>query len=179
MSTLRWQCASLQDLSAATLYAALKLRSEVFVLEQRCFSLDPDGLDLQAWQVLGFDLQTGALLACARLLPPWTKGEQQAAPMIGRVAVAASARGTGQGRALVRFALQQCEQRWPGEAIELSAQAHLQHFYASLGFVPISDIYDEDGIPHINMRCLPLPSRADSSAPDLANSRSIPDREQP
>jgi len=155
---LRWQCARLQDLSAATLYQALKLRSEVFVVEQRCLYLDPDGFDLQAWQVLGFDPCSGALMACARLLPACAKGEVQAVPMIGRVALAAAARGAGQGRALMEFALQHCERLWPGEAIELGAQAHLQHFYASFGFVPISEIYDEDGIPHVDMRRLPVPT---------------------
>lgn len=155
---LRWHCARLAELGAATLYRALQLRSEVFIVEQHCIYLDPDGFDLQAWHVLGFDRETDQLLACARLLPARCKGEAQTAPMIGRVAVAPAARGAGQGRALMRFALQQCARLWPGEAVELGAQAHLQGFYASLGFAPISAVYDEDGIPHIDMRREPAPA---------------------
>lgn len=85
-------------------------------------------------------------------------------PMRGSTAMRASAprsavccpppwaRGAGQGRALMHQALRDCARLWPGEAVTLSAQAHLQHFYAALGFAAISEVYDEDGIPHIDMR---------------------------
>lgn len=139
---LQWTCSRLEALDARTLYAVLKLRSEVFVIEQQCIYLDPDGADLEAWHLLGRD-EAGALKAYARLLE---------GPRIGRVVTAPSARGAGQGRALMLQALDECQKRWPGQAIELSAQAHLQGFYASLGFEPTSAVYDEDGIPHIDMK---------------------------
>lgn len=142
---LTWTCCALDALSARELYALLKLRSEVFVVEQRCVYLDPDGQDLMALHLLGRDA-SGALLAYARLIPT------PAGPKIGRVLCAPEARGAGQGRALMRRAIAECERRWPGQAMCLSAQAHLQGFYASLGFEPISAVYDEDGIPHIDMR---------------------------
>lgn len=145
MITLSWTCCALDALSARELYALLKLRSEVFVVEQRCLYLDPDGQDLTALHLLGRD-ESGALLACARLIPT------SAGPKIGRVLTAPAARGAGQGRALMRRAIAECAQRWPGQPIALSAQAHLQGFYASLGFAPTSAVYDEDGIPHIDMR---------------------------
>ena len=94
---------------------------------------------------------SGRLLAYARLLPPGLKGPQQLRAAIGRVLTSPALRGQGQGRPLVREALRECEQRWPGVGQELSAQAHLQDFYASLGFRATSPVYDEDGIPHIDM----------------------------
>jgi len=139
---LSWQCARLDELDARTFYAVLRLRAEVFVVEQRCVYLDPDGQDLQAWHLLG-RAQDGSLLAYARLLE---------GPKIGRVLTAPQARGQGQGRALMREALSACERLWPGQAVSLQAQAYLQGFYASLGFAPVSGVYDEDGIAHIDMR---------------------------
>lgn len=145
MADLAWTCHALDELSARELYALLKLRSEVFVVEQRCIYLDPDGQDLDALHLLGRDAQ-GELLACARLIPT------PDGPKIGRVLTAPAARGAGQGRALMQCAIAECAQRWPAQPIRLSAQAHLQGFYASLGFRPTSAVYDEDGIPHIDMQ---------------------------
>ena len=145
MADLAWTCCALDELSARQLYALLKLRSEVFVVEQRCIYLDPDGLDLEALHLLGRDAR-GELLACARLIPT------PHGPKIGRVLTAPAARGSGQGRALMQRAISECTTLWPAQPITLSAQAHLQGFYASLGFQAISAVYDEDGIPHIDMR---------------------------
>ncbi|MEJ6001749.1 GNAT family N-acetyltransferase [Paucibacter soli] len=142
---LSWQCARLDELDAPTLYAVLRLRAEVFVVEQRCVYLDPDGKDLDAWHLLG-RAEDGSLLAYARLL------EAEEGPKIGRVVTAAAARGAGQGRALMLEALATCERLWPGRAVGLQAQAYLQDFYTSLGFAPVSQVYEEDGIPHIDMR---------------------------
>lgn len=139
---MQWSCSRLETLDARSLYAVLKLRSEVFVVEQQCVYLDPDGADLEAWHLLGRD-EAGSLQAYARLLE---------GPRIGRVVTAPGARGAGQGRALMQQAIAECERLWPGQGIELSAQAHLQRFYASLGFEPTSAVYDEDGIPHIDMK---------------------------
>ena len=152
MSELVWQCAPLHELSAVQLYQALALRARVFVLEQHCVYLDPDGIDLRAWHLLGSDARGGDLLAYARLLPPLAKGPEHQLPEIGRVVTAPEARGAGQGRCLMQQALQECARLWPGQALALSAQAHLQGFYASLGFEPVSAVYDEDGIDHIDMR---------------------------
>lgn len=148
---MRWHCERFEALSASALYALLSLRSQVFVLEQRCVYLDPDGLDPQCWHLQGRGEQD-ELQAYARLLPPLLKGPQQTLPMIGRVVTASSARGAGQGRALMQQAIAECARLWPGQGIDIGAQAHLQGFYASLGFVPSSAPYDEDGIAHIDMR---------------------------
>ncbi|MBT9504829.1 MAG: GNAT family N-acetyltransferase [Burkholderiaceae bacterium] len=144
---LVWSCKAFDALSAAELYQSLQLRSEVFVLEQQCVYLDPDGLDLQAWHLMGRD--DDRLLAYLRLLPPGLKADE---PVIGRVVTTPAARGSGLGRQLLSQALVECEKLWPGRALFLSAQAHLQSFYGGLGFVPVSGQYVEDGIAHVDMR---------------------------
>ncbi|WP_077035380.1 GNAT family N-acetyltransferase [Pelomonas sp. KK5] len=150
-----WICARLEELAPRQLYAALALRSAVFVVEQACVYLDPDGHDLDpgCWQLLGYE--DGELLACARLLAPGVKGAAQVHPMIGRVVTAPAGRGRGLGRPLMQRAIDECSARWPGLPIDIGAQAHLQRFYASLGFVQRGEPYDEDGIAHIDMRRQP------------------------
>lgn len=148
MADLHWTCDAFDQLTPAALYQLLRLRSEVFVVEQRCVYLDPDGLDDRVWHLAG-RADDGALHAYARLLPP-SLGE--GAARIGRVITAPAARGGGLGRVLMQQALSHCARLWPGVAIELGAQAHLRDFYGSFGFMPISEVYDEDGIPHIDMR---------------------------
>nr|WP_295077872.1 GNAT family N-acetyltransferase [uncultured Roseateles sp.] len=151
MAGLTWHCDPLTALSAAQLYQILALRARVFVLEQQCVYLDPDGLDLEALHLRGLN-EAGELQAYARLLPPGLKGPEQTEPAIGRVLTAPEARGQGQGQQLMSQAVAEGRRLWPGLAQVLSAQAHLQRFYAGFGFVPISEVYDDDGIPHIDMR---------------------------
>lgn len=144
--SLTWTCKPFQQLSAADLYAILRLRAEVFVVEQNCPYQDLDNNDQQALHLGGFD---GEELACyVRLLPP---GLKYTGASIGRVVTAMTVRGTGIGRELMREALRNCEQRWPGVEITISAQHHLEKFYASLGFGTVSEPYMEDDIPHIEM----------------------------
>ena len=69
----------------------------------------------------------------------------------GRVAVALDWRGRGVGRALVAEGLARCAQAWPGRGVRISAQAHLERFYAGYGFVRVGDTYLEDAIPHVEM----------------------------
>ena len=147
---MEWACEPLAAMQPLALYEALALRSAVFVVEQACVYLDPDGLDARCWHVTGHC--DGVLHAYARLVPPLTKGAQQTQPMIGRVVTAQAARGSGEGRALMLQALTECARLWPGVTVEIQAQAYLQTFYASLGFAATSDVYDEDGIAHIDMR---------------------------
>jgi ElaA protein len=152
MAGPRWISQPFDELGVRGLYRALRLRAEVFVIEQRCIYLDPDGLDEHAWHLQGVGQGVGGgdeLFAYARLLPP-SIGD--GAARIGRVITAPTARGGGLGRALMSQALRECQKLWPGQPIELGAQAHLREFYGSFGFTPISDVYDEDGIPHIDMR---------------------------
>ena len=147
-SPLTWSVVGGGDLDASTLYDVLGLRSAVFVVEQSCAYQDVDGLDLVEGtrHVIGRD---GRIVAYARVLAP---GGAWRTPRIGRVIVDGQARGQQLGRRLMERALACCDEHWPGQSVELGAQAHLTGFYASLGFERVGQPYDEDGIAHQWMR---------------------------
>jgi ElaA protein len=145
---LHWRWHGWHGLDPDTLHAFLKLRAEVFVVEQHCAYPDIDGLDPQCEHLCGFDAQ-GQLVAYLRLLAPGLKSPE---PAIGRVVVARSARQHGAGRALMREGMRRCQERWPDQPVFIAAQEYLQRFYESLGFIAVSRSYLEDGIPHVNMR---------------------------
>lgn len=146
MQSVRWQWCSLEDLSARQLYTLLAARSAVFVVEQRCAYQDPDGADIEAEHLIAWAGDDVA--ACARVLGPGAKFVE---PSIGRVLTSAAFRSTGVGRELMARAVARCDERFPGKAIRIGAQAYLERFYASFGFVKASDTYLEDDIPHIEM----------------------------
>lgn len=147
--SISWSEVGGRDLDVATLYDVLALRSAVFVVEQACAYQDIDGLDLAEGTVHVIGGEAGAIAAYARVLAP---DDQHATPRIGRVIVAPEARGRQLARPLMGRALDTCAARWPGEAVELGAQAHLTGLYESLGFTAVSEPYDDDGIPHVWMR---------------------------
>jgi len=134
----------MEAFSAVELYALLRLRVDVFVVEQACAYPELDGKDEEALHLrLLVDDETAAY---ARLWRP-----QGAPPRIGRVLVAPAFRGKGLGETLMREAIRICEAQFTDTPIALSAQSHLKRFYTSLGFSPTSEEYVEDGIPHIDM----------------------------
>lgn len=141
-----WRGYSYAELNTDTLYQILALRTQVFVVEQDCPYQDMDGLDQAAWHLCG--VQGTELVAYLRLLAPGVKYTE---PAIGRVIVSAGQRSSGLGRELMEQGVQAAERHYPGKGIRLSAQSHLQSFYASIGFQPEGDEYLEDGIPHIEM----------------------------
>lgn len=143
-----WQDLHHSDLSVSQLYALLQLRCAVFVVEQNCPYQDIDGDDLEGENrhILGW--HNGTLVAYARIL----KSDDELQPVvIGRVIVNEALRGEKIGQQLMSKALESCTRRWPEKPIYLGAQAHLQNFYGQFGFIPVTDIYEEDGIPHIGM----------------------------
>lgn len=148
-TALQWTWSRFADLGVDALYDALALRCRVFILEQGPY-LDPDGLDRSAWHLLGRDAG-GTLQAYLRVVDPGAKYDE---PSIGRVITAPEARGTGVGHALVAEGVAGCVRHWPGCAIRISAQAHLQRYYGAHGFVTVGEPYLEDGIPHVAM-CRP------------------------
>ena len=148
---LKWQCVPMTDLSAETLYDVLKLRADVFIVEQTCIWTELDGYDKQSLHLFGQNESSTDIIAYARIVPAYTKGETQPMPLISRVVTAPAARGTGLGRVLMQQAIDNCASHWPDATIEIGAQARLESFYASMGFQTSSDPYDEDGIMHINM----------------------------
>jgi ElaA protein len=143
---LSWAWSRFDDLGVRGLYDVLQLRCRVFVLEQGPY-LDPDGLDAASWHLLGRDA-AGTLQAYLRVVDPAAKFTE---PAIGRVVTAPEVRGTGLGRALMAEGVAGCARVWPGRAIRISAQAHLQRLYRSFGFETVGDEYLEDDIPHVEM----------------------------
>jgi len=143
-TTLQWHWHAFNDLTPSTLYAILRLRSEVFVVEQRSIFQDMDKVDLLSLHVCGYD-ESGELVAYARCIP---SGIKYAAASIGRVVTSQSVRGTGMGHVLVRQSIACVDAQLGGGPIRISAQAHLQAFYAQHGFIADGDLYLEDDIPH-------------------------------
>ena len=143
---LQWQELPLGALRPIELHDLLRLRVDIFVVEQRCAYAEIDGQDPIALHILGHDTN-GRLIAYARVLPPGQDGK----PHIGRVVVEQHHRGTGIGRELMERAIRASTGLHPTLPIVVQAQAALQDFYRSLGFVPISGEYLWDGIPHVDM----------------------------
>ncbi|MCF6368642.1 GNAT family N-acetyltransferase [Rhizobium halophilum] len=135
----------LEEFSAVELHAMLKLRVDVFVVEQNCPYAELDDHDVQALHLRL--LQQGNVIGCARLWKP-----PEAPPRIGRVAISPGHRGQRLGEALMREAISACQDQFPHQPIAISAQSHLEGFYGSLGFEKVSDEYVEDGIPHVDMQ---------------------------
>lgn len=146
----RWRIAPFDALCAREAHDLMALRQSVFVIEQACLFPEIDGRDPLATHVLAWRGET--LAGCARLLPA---GAKLAARSIGRVATARFARGGGLGRALMSRAIAHLLAQDAAAPIELSAQAHLEGFYASFGFRGFGAPYDEDGIAHLDMRLDP------------------------
>ncbi len=146
-TALTWTDKSFAELTPHQLYEILQLRQAVFVVEQNCPYLDADGCDQMSRHLCGYDVI--GLVAYARLVPA---GIKHAEPSIGRVIVVARARGTGVGKTLMRTGVARMLSLFAGAPIVLGAQAHLQKFYAEFGFVMFGEPYNEDGIPHIDMR---------------------------
>ena len=144
---INWVVKKWSALIANEIYFILRLRSEVFVVEQDCVYQDIDGKDQDAFHVLG--KQGDKLVAYARLLKKGISYTDFVA--IGRVVVADAHRGKSVGHDLFRFCLQDLQYRYPKEDIKISAQAHLEEFYKQHGFEKVGESYLEDGIPHIGM----------------------------
>jgi ElaA protein len=146
MLSLSWQFKSFGALETRELYALLRLRAEVFVVEQNCVFQDMDGSDEQAMHLLG--LQGDPLVAYARCFNAGVKFKEAS---IGRVITHTSLRGTGVGHALMRQAIGSMQMVWGAQPIRIGAQARLEKFYEQHGFAKASEPYMEDGIPHIEM----------------------------
>jgi ElaA protein len=144
---LQWHVLPFAELDADQLYAILRLRQEVFVVEQDCVYLDLDGRDQQAIHIFGSE--SGTVLACQRCIAP---GPACPDSQLGRIVVHPEARGRDLGRELVRRGIEHNRARWPDSDIRINAQAHLQDFYSSLGFTAEGEEYLEDGISHRRMR---------------------------
>lgn len=146
MADTSWVWKQFEQLAPAELYAVLRLRAEVFVVEQNCAYLDMDNRDQRCRHLLGW--QNDQLVAYLRLLPPALMYDE---PSIGRVINSLSVRGTGVGRSLFAEGVREAERLYPGRTIRIGAQRYLERFYGGFGFAPDGEPYIEDGIPHIQM----------------------------
>ena len=143
---LEWKIKSFESLSVHELYDILRLRCEIFVVEQNCVYLDLDGKDQKALHLFGtFE---GKIVAHARLLKP---GISFVHASIGRVTVDAKYRERKWGHELMRQAIEGILEHYGATQITIGAQLYLKKFYESHGFVQTSEMYLEDDIPHIQM----------------------------
>lgn len=139
---LIWHVRTFAELTVGELYAIMALRERVFVVEQSCVYQDADGVDpvcRHVWAQRG-----DAIAAYLRIVPAGVKFAELS---IGRVIASPEFRGSGLGRELMKRGIAAAG----AGPIRIGAQAHLERFYGELGFARASDVYDEDGIPHIEM----------------------------
>lgn len=143
---IQWQIKSFEKLSVNELYDILQLRSAIFVVEQNCVYLDTDSKDKSALHLMGtFD---GKIVAYARL---FESGITFDTASIGRVVVVANYRDKKWGHELMQEAIAGIQSHFSESKITIGAQLYLKKFYESHGFVPASEMYLEDNIPHIKM----------------------------
>ncbi|GAM76813.1 elaA protein [Vibrio ishigakensis] len=146
---LQWKTLKFEQLDPHLLYQMLKLRVDVFVVEQDCPYPELDNKDILegVHHLIGF--VDDEIVAVARLLPA---GASYPSVSIGRVAVSEKWREKKLGHDLMKKAVSECEALWPQQDIEIGAQNHLRNFYSKHGFEAYSEVYLEDGIPHVDMR---------------------------
>lgn len=153
MISINWKNKKFTQLYLDELYDLLKLRSDVFVVEQDCVYPDLDGdrdcLDRHPETIHLLGYQDKQLVAHLRILALGQSYPEYIS--IGRVVTAIHARGNGLGHELLAQGILLCQKHFPNESIKISAQEHLKGYYTKHGFEQVSEIYLEDGIPHIAM----------------------------
>lgn len=146
MRDLTWTCHDFAGLSSTALYKILQARAEVFVVEQHCNYLDPDGIDIKSLHLCAWF--NDEIIAYARIIPPGISYEEAG---IGRVLVRKKYRGEGFGELLMKKAIDATIKSFSVNTIHISAQYYLLDFYTKLGFSVAGNQYLEDDIPHIAM----------------------------
>ena len=149
MSLLKWKTRTFSQFSNDRLFEVLKLRVDVFVVEQQCSyqELDEHDQHPEVRHLSGYDA-SGQLIAYSRLLPP---GLRYPESNFGRFVVRADSRRQGIGHQLMKETLQGIFSCWGNISIKISAQDYVQVFYSQYGFIRVSDVYLEDEIPHVEM----------------------------
>jgi ElaA protein len=143
---LNWKLKKFEELKTEEIYEILKIRNEVFIVEQKCPYQDCDGRDKKSYHLYLQD--EGRIIAYLRILE---RGVSYDEISIGRVLVHKSYRGKGIAREMFSKAINFVELTLNEKEIKIQAQAYLLNFYRSLGFKKISKEYLEDNIPHIDM----------------------------
>ncbi|UFT99778.1 GNAT family N-acetyltransferase [Radiobacillus kanasensis] len=143
---MEWMYKHFEQLTTTELYQIIKARIDVFVLEQECAYSELDNHDQASTHLF---LHNGEeVIAYARLLP---KGTTYSQASFGRVLVNQNYRGGGHAKELLQRSIDYILKEWDEEEIKIQGQEYLRHFYSSFGFEEISDVYLEDGIPHVDM----------------------------
>ena len=140
------ESANFDDLDIHTLYGILKLRSEVFVVEQNCVYQDIDGVDIHSWHIWQTD--NDRVIACARV---FEKDVESKTIQIGRVVVAVDYRREGRASDIMEKAIDIAIKEFGAKRLYLEAQTYAISFYKQFGFEVCSDEFLEDGIPHVKM----------------------------
>ena len=147
MEEIVWHCKEFHSLSTSELYGLLRLRSEVFHVEQNCAYNDLDNRDQDSFHVFCLD-KSGAMIAYARILPAGVSFREVS---IGRVVTSGSARGEGLGKELMDQCMKNILSHFGKVPVRIGAQCYLKKFYEEFGFEVDSVEYMEDNIPHIEM----------------------------
>jgi len=143
---LEWILKRFNELTNMELYQLLKERTAVFVVEQNCPYLEVDGKDISSYHL--YAEVDGELVAYLRILPP---GVSYPEASLGRIFVKEKYRGKGYAVELVQRGIDFIYTELKETTIKIQAQDYLKTFYGSFGFEPISEVYLEDNIPHIDM----------------------------
>lgn len=145
MNHIKWTCQTFEQLSKEDLYLILMERVNVFVVEQTCPYPEIDHRDQDALHLIA--KENGTIVAYCRI---FQNGIMYKEASIGRVLVTQAGRKKGYGKLLLIKALEKLSEL--GEtSVKIQAQAYLKSFYESFGFKAVSDVYEEDGIPHLDM----------------------------
>ena len=143
---ITWKIKSFSELSTQELYRILKIRQEVFIVEQACYYLDADDYDEKA--IHTWAEKDGEILAYSRIFEPGIKYKESS---IGRVLTHPNYRKNNLGKILIRFSINAIEARFRTQSIRISAQDYLLRFYSDFGFKDTGKKYLEDDIPHTEM----------------------------
>ncbi|MDR6921470.1 MULTISPECIES: GNAT family N-acetyltransferase [Chryseobacterium] len=146
MSNIVWKIKTFDEFTVPELYAILKARIDVFVIEQNCPYPDLDNYDQKAIHI--WAEEHGDILAYCRI---FDKGIKYDETSIGRVLTTEIARGKNLGKQLIQYAVETIENRFHTTAVRISAQDYLLRFYSGFGFEDTGKKYLEDDIPHTEM----------------------------
>jgi len=143
-----WEIKTFNALSLMELHDLLRIRLDIFVVEQNCPYSEIDGMDPQCIHVLGMNTN-GEIIATARIAPAGTIYPEWS---IGRVVVKKEYRKFKFGKELMDVSIGYCKKEASAKTIKIAAQLYLKKFYSEFGFEQISEVYPWDGIDHIDMR---------------------------
>jgi len=146
IQNLQWSWKSFEQITKEELYEILSFRQSIFVVEQKSWYQDADGLDNISLHLLLKD--NTFLVGYLRLIPP---GKKYDTPSIGRIAIKENLRGNAIGSELVKRGIKKSSETYLTDSVTISAQNYLTKFYQNHGFTIQGEVYDEDGIPHVKM----------------------------